>query len=162
MQADREDLKNRLVQRLTQQWGFPISSVPYTGLADELDATEPDVLNAVLELRSTGAIGRIKAEFGGGPIGFCSEFNGEQMTLAPVGGVQFTCDEADLAMLLADNLPFGERPYDELAKELILRGIEADEAWVLERLQAWIDAGVSWALEPRTPASPASGAELAD
>lgn len=141
MQADREDLKNRLIQRLTQQWGFPISTVPYSDLADELGATELDVLDAALELRSIGAIGRIDAGFGAGPIGFCSEFNGEQMTLAPVGGVQFTCDEADLAMLLADNLPFGEHPYDEFARELSLRGIEADEAWVLERLRAWIDAG---------------------
>lgn len=137
----RDDLKNRLIQRLTQQWGFPVSPVPYSDLADELDATELDVLDAVLELRSTGALGRLNAEFQGGPIGFCSEFNGEQMNLAPVGGVQFTCDEADLAMLFADNLPFGERPYEELAEELNLRGVEADGAWVLDRLQTWIDAG---------------------
>ena len=141
MRADREDLKNRLVQRLTQQWGFPVSAGPYCDLADELDSTELDVLDAAIELRSTGAVGRVNAQFDGGPIGFCSEFNGEQMNLAPVGGVQFTCDEADLAMLLADNLPYGEHPFGELADELNLRGVEADGAWVLGRLQAWIDAG---------------------
>ena len=141
MQTGRDALLNGLAERLKRQWGFPISAAPYCDLADAVGSAELDVLDAVLELRSTGAIGRINAEFEGGPIGFCSQFNGEQMNLAPVGGVQFTCDEADLAMLVSDNLPFGEHPFDELAEELNLRGIEADGAWVLDRLRSWVHAG---------------------
>jgi hypothetical protein len=142
MPADREDLKKALVERLTQRWGFPLASAPYCDLAEELDSSELEVLDAVLELRSTGEVGRINAEFEGGPMGFCSEYDGEQMTLPPVAGIQFTCAEADLAMLAADNLPYGEHPYEELAAELNFRGVDANEAWVLDRLHAWMDAGV--------------------
>jgi len=134
--------RGRLAERLTQQWGFPVSSGPYCDLAEELGSTEIDTLNAALELRETGAIGPITAQFAEGPIGFCSVFDGEEMTLAPVAGVEFTCDEAELTLLLGEDMPYGEHPYEELAAELQIRGVQADEAWVLDRVRAWIDAGV--------------------
>ncbi len=137
-----DELRARLAERLSQQWGFPVSSAPYCDLAEELGSTELDVLNVVLELRETGAIGPITAELAEGPLGFCSIFDGEEMTLPPVAGVELTCDEAELALLLEDGIPYSERPYEELAAELQMRAIEADEAWVLDRLRTWIDVGV--------------------
>ncbi len=136
-----DDLQGRLLERLRQRWGFPVSASPYCDLAEELGSTELDMLNAVLGLRAGGAVGRINAEFADGPVGFCSVFDGEEMALPPVGGVELTCDEAELAMLLVDDLPFGEHPYEELAAELQLRGIDVDETWVLDRIRVWVDAG---------------------
>ena len=136
-------IKARLLERLTGPSGFPVSSAPYCDLGDELGMSEIEALNAVLELRETSAIARIAATFPeGSAVGFCSVFDEEEMTPAAIGGVEITCDEAELLMLVADDLPYSERPYEELAAELQMRGIEADEAWVLERLGALLDDGV--------------------
>ena len=136
-------IKARLLERLTGPSGFPVSSGPYCDLAGELGVSELDALNAVLELRETGEIARIGASFpADSAVGFCSVFDEEEMAPAPIAGVEITCDEAELLMLIADDLPYSERPYEELAAELQMRGIEADEAWVLERVGALLDDGV--------------------
>ncbi|MDP2234226.1 MAG: Lrp/AsnC family transcriptional regulator, partial [Actinomycetota bacterium] len=65
------------------------------------------------------------------------------ITPAETEVVELTDDERDLARLLQADLPSGEHPFAELAAELQRRGVDVDEAWVLERTRAWVDAGVS-------------------
>jgi len=135
--------KARMLDRLAAGIGFPVTSAPYCELGDELGLSEVDALALVLELRESGEIARIGATFPeDSAVGFCSVFDTEEMTPAPVAGVEITCDEAELLMLLADDLPYGERPFEELAAELQMRGIDVDEAWVLERIARWLDSGV--------------------
>jgi hypothetical protein len=132
-----------MLDRLTAGEGFPVSSAPYCDLGDELGLSEVDALALVLELREGGEFARIGATFpDDSAVGFCSSFDGENLAPAPVAGVELTCDEAELVMLLSNDLPYGEHPYAELAAELQMRGIEADEAWVLERIGAWMESGV--------------------
>jgi DNA-binding Lrp family transcriptional regulator len=138
-----EVTRARMLDRLTAGEGFPVSPAPYCDLGDELGLSEIEALALLLELRETGEITRIGATFpDDSAVGFCSSFDGEDLALAPVAGVELTCDEAELLMLLSGDLPYGEHPYAELAAELQMRGIEADEAWVLERVGAWMESGV--------------------
>jgi DNA-binding Lrp family transcriptional regulator len=138
-----EVTRARMLDRLTAGDGFPLSAAPYCELGDELGLSEIDALALVLELREGGEIARVGATFPeDAAVGFCSVFDTEEMAPAPVAGVELTCDEAELLMLLSDDLPYGEHPYAELAAELQMRGIEADEAWVLDRIAAWVESGV--------------------
>ena len=136
-------LRVQILQRLSSGDGFPIVSGPYCELAEALGVSEADALAVVLELRETREIARIGAVFADdSAIGFCSAFDNEELALAPIAGVEITCDEAELLMLLADDLPFSEHPYAELAAVLQDRGVDVDEDWVLERIGSWRDAGV--------------------
>jgi DNA-binding Lrp family transcriptional regulator len=56
--------------------------------------------------------------------------------------VALTDDEKALARLLQADLPDVEAPFASLADGLRAQGVAADEAWVLERTRAWVDAGV--------------------
>ena len=121
---------------------FPLSSAPYCDLAAMIDAAEVDVLNSVLKMRETGVIERIGPEFDDARIGFCTVFDAGDDEPGSIRGVELTCDEAELAMLLQGDLPYGEHPYEELAAELQQRGVDAGESWVLDRIRAWTDAAM--------------------
>jgi hypothetical protein len=117
------DLSDRVFARVVVS--FPVSESPYCDLAASLDATEIDVLSAVLELRECGRIDRIAAEF--------TDFDNFVDT-APQ-------DDADLAILVGTDLPTGEHPYAEVAAQLQLRGTDRTTDWVLARLGEWIADG---------------------
>lgn len=135
--------KARILERLVEGEGFPLDSAPYCVLGDELGIGEIDALGLVLELRETGVIARIGAAFpDDSAIGFCSVFDAEEMAPVPIAGVEITCDEAELLVLLADDLPYGERPYAELAARLQAQGIDVYEEWVMERIGSWLKSGV--------------------
>ena len=104
---------------------FPVSESPYCDLAASLDASEIDVLSAVLELRECGRIDRVAAEF--------ADFDRFVETAAQ--------DDADLAILVGTDLPTGEHPYAEVAAQLQLRGTDRTAEWVLARLGEWIADG---------------------
>ncbi len=136
-------LRARILEDLVSGGGFPVAPGPYCDLAERFSVSEAEALDMVLELRETGAIRRIGATFPvDSPVGFCSVFDDEEMAPAPIAGVEITCDEAELLMLLADDLPFSEHPYAELAAVLQDRGVDVDERWVIERIGSWRDAGV--------------------
>lgn len=102
-----------------------MSESPYCDLGEALDATEVDVLGAVLELRECGRVERIAARFDD-----LDAFVGS----APQ-------DEADLALLVGTDLPTGEHPYAEVAAQLQLRGVDQTAEWVLRTLLGWIEDG---------------------
>ena len=114
---------------------FPVSWAPYCDLAEAVGASEVDALNAVLELRETGLIGRVGAEF-----------NDE--TLA---GIALDDAEQALAFLLEGDIPYGEHPYAELAEMLQMQGIDVEETWVLARTHTWIESGVIRAIRATEP-----------
>ena len=104
--------------------GFPIDAKPYCVIAGRLGMLEGDVLETVLGLRMGGTIERIGATF-------------DREGYAALSG-----DELALADLLAGDLPTSENPFAELAAELLRRGVDAEESWVLERAAAWVDSEV--------------------
>jgi hypothetical protein len=118
------DLSGRVLARILK--GFPVAESPYCDLAVDLGESEIDVLSAVLELRECGRVDRIAAEF--------ADLDGFVATA--------TQEDADLALLVGANLPTGEHPYDEVAAQLQLRGIDRSAEWVLARLIEWIADGV--------------------
>ena len=105
--------------------GFPVSESPYCVIGEELGANEIDVLGAVLELRECGRVARVAAEFAD-----LDRF----VAMA-------AADEVDLAILASSDLPTGEHPYEEIAAQLQLRGVDRTPGWVLARLNAWIADG---------------------
>jgi siroheme decarboxylase len=56
--------------------------------------------------------------------------------------VELSAEERQLAVLLQDDLPRSENPFAEIALMLQERGVDVDEAWVLERTRHWVDTGV--------------------
>jgi hypothetical protein len=104
---------------------FPVSESPYCDLGIELDASEVDVLGAMLELRECGRIVWVFAEFA----------DIERFV------AMAAADEVDLAILASTDLPTGEHPYAELSAQLQLRGVDQTTEWVLARLNAWIADG---------------------
>lgn len=105
---------------------FPVSWAPYCDLAEELGASEVETLNTVLELRETGIIGRIGADF-----------DDDALAALPLDDA-----EQSLAFLLEGDIPYGEHPFAELAEMLQMQGIDVEENWVLERTQRWFAEGV--------------------
>ncbi len=61
---------------------------------------------------------------------------------AETPAVTLSAEEKALARFLQGDLPEGPTPFAEIADRLQGQGIDAGEAWVLERIQAWVDAGV--------------------
>ncbi len=61
---------------------------------------------------------------------------------AETEAVTLSAEEKALARLLQDDLPEGLEPFAGIAARLQDRGVDVDEAWVLERTQAWVDARV--------------------
>lgn len=118
------DLDRRVLAAIEER--FPVTQSPYCDVAASLGASEIDVLNSAEKMRETGAISRITVLF----------FDHSDFL---AGGP----DEADVALaeLVLFDLPWSEHPFAELAAELSLRGIERDEAWVLERVSAWLADG---------------------
>jgi DNA-binding Lrp family transcriptional regulator len=56
--------------------------------------------------------------------------------------VSLTEAEEALVRLLQDDLPDVDAPFAPIADALRAQGFKADQAWVLERTSAWVDAGV--------------------
>jgi siroheme decarboxylase len=56
--------------------------------------------------------------------------------------VELTPAERELALLLQADLPSSENPFAELALILQERGVDVDEAWVLDRTRHWVDTSV--------------------
>ena len=112
--------------------GFPIDPKPYCVIAREapLGLSESDVLEAVLGLRMDGTFARLGATF---DASRCTDFTNEEL---------------ELVELLAGDLPMSEDPYAEVAAELVRRGVETDEAWVLERTESWAESGVIESVGP--------------
>jgi DNA-binding Lrp family transcriptional regulator len=104
--------------------GFPVDAKPYCVVAGRLDMLEGDVLESVLGMRMGGTIERIGASFDGGR---CTGFSDDELVLVDV---------------LAGDLPYSENPFAEVAAEFQNRGLDVDEAWVLERTAAWVESGV--------------------
>lgn len=103
--------------------GFPVSQSPYCDIAADLGVAEIDVLNSAEKLREVGAVTRIAAVF------------------SRTVGVQSSQADADLAEVVAFDLPWGEHPYAEVAAQLELRGTQLEEAQVIERLREWVADG---------------------
>lgn len=131
--VERSELELRLIEMLSR--GFPISWAPYCDLAEELGVAEVDVLNAVLELRETGIIGRVGADF-----------DEEKLDALPLDDA-----EQPLAFLLEGDIPYGEHPFAEIGEMLQMQGIDVEESWVLERTQAWLADGVIRAFSASGP-----------
>lgn len=122
--ADNEltDLDRRVIVAIEER--FPVSQSPYCDLADELGALESDVLNSTMKLREWSQVAAIVAVF------------------APeVAPERYSAEDAALAAAVSFDLPWSEHPYAEVAAQLSLQGIDRDEAWVIGRLQAWLDDG---------------------
>lgn len=117
------DLDERVFAQLIS--GFPVTESPYCDLGALLGASEIDVLSATLGLRECGRIARIAAEF--------ADLDGFAAAASD--------DEADLAFLISVDLPTGEHPYDEVAAQLQLRGIDQTAEWVLARVLGWVADG---------------------
>ena len=116
------ELDTRVLAALKR--GFPVDAKPYCAIAARVGMLEGDVLESVVGLRMAGTIERIGATFDGGRC------------------TGFTDDELALVDLLAGDLPYSENPYAEFAAEFQRQGMDADEAWVLERTAAWVESGV--------------------
>jgi DNA-binding Lrp family transcriptional regulator len=61
---------------------------------------------------------------------------------AETESVALTADEKALVRLLQDDLEVVERPFAAVAARLREHGVEADEAWVIDRTRTWVDIGV--------------------
>jgi len=61
---------------------------------------------------------------------------------AEVEPVNLNREEKALARLLQADLPLVEHPFAEIARTLLECGYDVDEAWVLERTSAWVEARV--------------------
>jgi len=117
------DLDERVFAQLIS--GFPVSESPYCDLGVLLGADEIDVLSAALNLRECGRIACVAAEF--------ADLEGFSATASQ--------DDADLAFLISADLPTGEHPFDEIAAQLQLRGVDQTADWVLERVRGWVADG---------------------
>ena len=115
--------RDRVLSQLVDG-GFPIDAKPYCVLGDRTGVLEGDVLEVVTGLRMDGTISRVGASFSGDGCALLAD------------------DEMVLADLVSGDLPMSEDPYAELGAELVRRGVEADESWVLGRLASWSAQGV--------------------
>ncbi len=61
---------------------------------------------------------------------------------AETEAVVLTRDERALIRLLQDDLEPVERPFEAVAANLREGGVDADEAWVIERTRSWVDSRV--------------------
>jgi DNA-binding Lrp family transcriptional regulator len=61
---------------------------------------------------------------------------------AETESVALTADDKALVRLLQDDLEVVERPFAAVAARLREQGVEADEAWVIERTRTWLDTRV--------------------
>ena len=104
--------------------GFPVDPKPYCVIGDRIGLAEVFVLETVVGLRMDGTIERLGATFSDDRCSTLSD------------------DDLALVDLLAGDLPMSEDPYAELAAELVRRGVDADEAWVLGRIEGWLADGV--------------------
>ena len=120
--AELSELDRRLLAAIEER--FPVAQSPYCDLGAELGVLETDTLDSVLKLRGLGEVQAIAAEFDPG-----------------TDRLAFSDEDAALAAAITFDLPWGEHPYAEIAAQLALQGIERDEAWVLARLQGWLDDG---------------------
>ena len=120
--AELSELDCRLIAAIEAR--FPVVQSPYCDLGAELGVLETDALDGVLKLRGLGEVQAIAAEF---------DPDTDRLT--------FVEEDAALAAAITFDLPWGEHPYAEIAAQLALQGIERDEAWVLARLQGWLDDG---------------------
>ncbi len=118
--SDVSDFDQRVLGALRD--GFPVSQSPYCDIAAQIGCLEIDVLNSAMKLREIGVLGPICAQFAR-PVAESDEM---------------AEDSVALAELLSFDLPWGEHPYAEIAAQLSLRGIDRDEAWVLEQVAAWL------------------------
>ena len=110
-----------------QASGFPVDPKPYCVLAERMGSvagTEGELLETILGMRMSGRIERIGA------------------TLDADRCADLTDDELALVDLLAGDLPMSEDPFAEVAAELVRRGVDVDEAWVVERTSAWLESGL--------------------
>ena len=105
--------------------GFPVAWAPYCDVAEELGISEIEALNTVLELRETGIIGRIGADF-----------DDDAIAALPLDDA-----EQSLVFLLEGDIPYGEHPYAEVAEMLQMQGIDVEETWVLEKTREWLASG---------------------
>ena len=121
--SDLSDLDRQVLDALSE--AFPASQSPYCDIAAAIGAQEIDVLNSAMKLREMGVLGPIFAQFAR-PI---------------ADGGESADDDAILAVVLLQDLPWGEHPFAEVAAQLSLRGVDREEAWVLERLSGWLADG---------------------
>ena len=105
--------------------GFPVSQSPYCDIAEELGASEIDVLNSAEQLRQTSALECIAVVF--------PDMESVLRAASP--------QDVDLIELVSVDLPWGEHPYAEVAAQLQLRGVQLEEADVLARIRKWIAQG---------------------
>jgi DNA-binding Lrp family transcriptional regulator len=70
MVAKMDELDRAILNRI--QTRFPLASRPYESIAQELNATEAEVLTRVSKLKKTGIIRRIGGNFVPGKVGFVS------------------------------------------------------------------------------------------
>ncbi len=61
---------------------------------------------------------------------------------AETSAVELTSDERELAVLLQGDVAGSATPFAAIAASLRRRGVDADEAWALERTREWVDTGV--------------------
>jgi len=61
---------------------------------------------------------------------------------AETEAVTLSGEERALARLVQEDLPDVEAPFAAIAETLRDQGVDADEAWVLGRVRAWVDTGV--------------------
>jgi DNA-binding Lrp family transcriptional regulator len=116
---DLTELDTRVLARLTS--AFPVSESPYCDIAAELGESESDVLNSAEKLRQIGSISRIVAVF---------------PEVAVVLGADSQTD-ADIAEIIAFDLPYSEHPFDEVAAQLELRGTQITGAEIIARIREW-------------------------
>ncbi len=67
---DMDDTDRRILNRIQSR--FPITSRPFQTIAAELGLTEEEVVDRVVQLKETGVIRRIGANFVPGKLGFVS------------------------------------------------------------------------------------------
>ena len=124
MAVTPESDRDRIILDDLKTSGFPVDPKPYCTIAWRVSLLEGEALESIMGMRMTGVIERLGATFSG------------------EGCALLTDDELALVDLLGGDLPYSEDPFAELAAELMRRGVEADEAWVVGRAKAWADSGV--------------------
>jgi hypothetical protein len=122
---DLTELDERILAALVS--GFPVSQSPYCDLGAELGISEIEVLNSAGMLRQTGAIARIAVAF---PDPEASM-------------VEASAGDVELMQVVSFDLPWSEHPYAEVAALLEMRGVDIDEAGVIDRIRAWLADGTA-------------------
>jgi hypothetical protein len=122
---DLTELDERILEALVS--GFPVSQSPYCDLGAELGISEIEVLNSAGMLRQTGAIARIAVAF---PDPEASM-------------VEASAGDVELMQVVSFDLPWSEHPYAEVAALLEMRGVDIDEAGVIDRIRAWLADGTA-------------------